>query len=194
LDLLEHGARPSLSVRSPVNIVPRDFLGIPILAWGIVLSALPTWVADAVAKLVSRLTLGSLEDLGLRQLSYGPMAQIRGDRRIPLLDVGTVAAIRRGEIEVLPGVESFDSSSARFSDAKERGFYAVVLATGYRPSIADFLEEAEALLDEEGAPRNSANLLPGLHFCGFNVVPTGMLREISREARRIARIIAGRSP
>jgi len=77
------------------------------------------------------------------------MAQIRGDRRIPLLDVGTVAAIRRGEIEALPGVESFDSSSARFTDGKDRG---------------------------------------------FNVVPTGMLREISREARRIARIIAGRSP
>jgi len=193
LDLREHGARPSLSVRSPVNIVPRDFLGLPILAWGILLRALPTRVADAVAKIVSRLTIGSLSDLGLRQLPYGPMAQIRGDHRIPLLDIGTVAAIRRREIEVLPGVESFDASTVRFSDGKERAFDAVVLATGYRPSISDFLEGAEGLLDENGAPRNGANLLPGLHFCGFNVVPTGMLREISREARRIAQMIASPS-
>src|SRR5262249_41595766 len=170
----------------------RDFLGIPILAWGIVLSLLPTGVADAIAKIVSRLTVGSLESLGLRQLSYGPMAQIRGDRRIPLLDIGTVAAIRRREVEVLPGVESFNASTVRFSDGRERAFDAVVLATGYRPSIADFLDGTEGLLDEEGAPRNGAKMLPGLHFCGFNVVPTGMLREISREARRIAQNSASR--
>src|SRR5262245_13178331 len=29
LDLAEHGARPAMALRSPVNIVPRDFLGIP---------------------------------------------------------------------------------------------------------------------------------------------------------------------
>ncbi|MDN5213149.1 NAD(P)/FAD-dependent oxidoreductase [Fulvivirgaceae bacterium BMA12] len=29
--LHEHGAKPTLSVRSPVNIIPRDILGIPVL-------------------------------------------------------------------------------------------------------------------------------------------------------------------
>src|SRR5262249_11689456 len=35
IDLAEHGANPSLSVRGAVNIVPRAFLGLPVLASGI---------------------------------------------------------------------------------------------------------------------------------------------------------------
>src|SRR5207248_10623021 len=50
IDLHEHGARPALAVRSAVNVVPRDFLGLSILAWGIVLSFLPTRVGDVIAR------------------------------------------------------------------------------------------------------------------------------------------------
>ena len=31
IDLWEHGARPTLSVRGPVNVVPREVVGVPIL-------------------------------------------------------------------------------------------------------------------------------------------------------------------
>jgi cation diffusion facilitator CzcD-associated flavoprotein CzcO len=194
IDLAEHGARPSLAVRSPVNVVPRDFLGLPILAWGLALSLLPAGAADAVGRLVSHLSFGRLERLGLAPLPYGPMTQIRRHARIPLLDVGTVARIRRGEIEVLPGVTSFGPRGARFADGAEHDFDAVVLATGYRPAVAAFLEPAAAVLDAEGIPTASgAETLPGLFFCGFHVAPTGMFREITREARRIARAIAARA-
>jgi thioredoxin reductase len=191
IDLAERGARPSLSVRSPVNVVPRDFMGLPILAWGIALSLLPLRVADAIGRLVSRLAFGRLERLGLTRLPYGPMSQIRHHHRIPLLDIGTVALIRRNAIAVLPGVESFAPTGARFTGGAERDFDAVVLATGYRPALADFLEAAADVVDADGVPRASgAETLPGLYFCGFYVAPTGMLREIAREARRIARAIA----
>jgi hypothetical protein len=33
--------------------------------------------------------------------------------------------------------------------------------------------------------------VPGLYFCGFHIVPTGQLREIGLEARRIAGHVAG---
>ncbi|MGB0911804.1 MAG: NAD(P)-binding domain-containing protein [Nitrospirales bacterium] len=49
LDLLERGARPTISVRSLVNIIPRDVLGIPILAVALMLSKLPPAVADALS-------------------------------------------------------------------------------------------------------------------------------------------------
>jgi indole-3-pyruvate monooxygenase len=38
IDLWEHGAETSLAVRSPVNVIPRDLFGIPILAIGILQS------------------------------------------------------------------------------------------------------------------------------------------------------------
>ena len=194
LDLLERGARPSLSVRSPVNVIPRDFLGLPILGWGIALSVLPVWLADAIGALVSRLTIGRLESLGLRKLPYGPIAQIHRTGKIPLLDVGTIARIRRKEIEVLPGIDSFTPSGARFSNGVERPFDAVVLATGYRPALDALLEVSEGTLDAEGAPlRSGVEALPGLYFCGFHVAATGMLREIAREARRIAKSIVRHS-
>jgi hypothetical protein len=34
--------------------------------------------------------------------------------------------------------------------------------------------------------------IPGLYFCGFHVAPTGMLREIRIEARRISKSMAGK--
>jgi len=195
IDLAEHGARPSVSVRSPINIIPRDFLGLPILAWGIALSVLPLRIADAIARLVCLLSFGRIEALGLSQLPYGPMTQIRRHARIPLLDIGTVARIRRREIEVVPGIASFNASGARFADGVERPYDAVVLATGYRPALAAFLDPAAGALDDTGRPRASGvETLPGLYFCGFYVAPTGMLREIAREARRIARAIAKRRP
>lgn len=189
IDLCEHGARPSLAVRSPVNVVPRDFLGLPILAWGIAMAVLPVRIADAIAGLVTRLTVGRLDRLGLRRLPYGPNAQIRRHGRIPLLDIGTIARIRAGEIEVLPGVDAFTDRTVRFADGVERSFDAVVLATGYRPALAGLLGAGDAL-DADGSPRRSGvETAPGLYFCGFYVSPTGMLREIAREARRIARAI-----
>ncbi|MGZ6142723.1 MAG: flavin-containing monooxygenase [Myxococcales bacterium] len=189
LDLCEQGARPSLCVRSPVNVIPRDFLGLPILAWGLALSLLPVAAGDAVARAVSRIRFGRLDAVGLRKLPYGPMRQIREHGRIPLLDVGTIARIRRGEIEVLPEIESFTRNGARFRTG-ERHFDAVVLATGYRPAVGEIVD-APGALDARGTPlRSGEETLPGLYFCGFNVVATGMLREISREAGRIANSIA----
>ncbi len=191
LDLAEHGARPSVAVRSPVNVLPRDFLGVPILGWAIALTLVPLRMADAVGRLVSRLSLGRLEPLGLPPLPYGPMTQARRQARIPLLDSGTIARVRRGGIEILPGVASLVPRGARFADGTEREFDCVVLATGYRPAVASFLGPAGEVLDAEGVPiASGVETLPGLYFCGFRVAATGMLREIGREARRIARAIA----
>jgi indole-3-pyruvate monooxygenase len=187
LDLCEHGARPSVAIRGAVNVLPRDFLGLPILLWAWLVDRLPGPLADGIARAASWLSLGRLERIGLRPASYGPLAQIRRTGRVPILDVGTVARIRRREIEVLPDIRSFAPGQVTFSDGTERPFDAVVLATGYRPALT-FLPPD--VLDAAGSPRASgAEIAPGLYFCGFHVTPTGMLREIALEAKRIAHAI-----
>jgi hypothetical protein len=191
LDLLEHDARPTLSVRSPVNVVPRDFLGLPILAWGIALSKLPLPVADGIAAIVSRITIGRLEQLGLRKLPYGPLTQLQTKGRIPLLDVGTAAQIRARQIDVLPGPSSFTPGGVVLEGVGERPFDAVVLATGFRPALHELLGPMDSLLDDDGAPRKAPPT--GMYFCGFHVGP-GMLRVIGREAERIAASISARLP
>jgi hypothetical protein len=66
------------------------------------------------------------------------------------------------------------------------------LATGYRPRVNAFLEGAPAAYGDNGTPLFSGpeTPIPGLYFCGFHVSPTGMLREIALEARRISAAIA----
>lgn len=191
IDLWEHDARPSLAVRNPVNVIPRDVFGLPVLALGIALSKLPARLADAFSAPLMRLLVGDLTPYGLRKLPYGPIAQIKKDRRIPLLDIGTLRLIKEGHVRVHPGVERFTRDGVVFADGTQKRFEAVILATGYRPRVDAFLKTAAAL-DDQGAPRASGRetTVPGLYFCGFYVSPTGMLREISIEARAIGKAIA----
>ncbi len=192
LDLVETGARPVVSVRSPVNVIPRDLLGMPILATAIPLSKLPPGLADVLSIPLLWPRYPSYRRLGLRKAAQGPFAQIRHDRTIPLLDIGTIRQIRRGKIRVRQGVRAFHGRRVEFADGSGESVDAVVLATGYRPAFEGFLEDAAAVVDARGVPLVSGGptALPGLYFCGFFLSPTGMLREIGLEARRLARILA----
>jgi indole-3-pyruvate monooxygenase len=190
VDLVEHGARPALSVRAPVNVIPRDVLGVPILAIAIPLEKLPTRLADALSAPVVRLAFGNLDRVGLQKAAEGPFGEIERRGKIPLIDVGTIGLIRKGAIEVRPGVERFDGHDVMFVDGTRDRYDAVVPATGYRPAVDAFLEGASLLTDEHGNPCQSGReVAQGLYFCGFHVSPTGMLREIAMEAKHIARDI-----
>jgi cation diffusion facilitator CzcD-associated flavoprotein CzcO len=192
IDLWEHGARPALSVRGPVNVIPRELLGIPILAISIVQRRLPPHWADAMNRPILRAAIGDLRPYGLRQLPRGPISQIERDGRIPLIDVGTIRLIKQGQISVFPGIERFSEDGVVFTDGSRRKFDAVILATGYRPRVNAFLQGAEAAYDENGRPLSTGreSAVPGLYFCGYYISPTGMLREIALEARRISDAIA----
>ncbi|MGE5264928.1 MAG: flavin-containing monooxygenase [Acidobacteriota bacterium] len=192
IDLWEQGAQPSLAVHSPVNVIPRELFGIPILAISIVQSKLPPRAADALNAPILRAVVGDLTRYGLRQLPHGPLTQIHRDGRVPLIDVGTIRLIKRGQIIVCPGIERFTEEGVIFTDGNQRKFDAVILATGYRPRVNAFLEGTPATYDENGTPTSSGQEapMPGLYFCGYYVSPTGMLREIALEARRISAAIA----
>jgi indole-3-pyruvate monooxygenase len=192
IDLVEHGVAAHLSVRSEVNVLPRDLLGIPVLQMGIAMRVLPTGVADALAAPLVRLTVGDITKVGLKKLPYGPNTQIKNDKHIPLLDIGTMDHIKAGRITVHGDIERFTDSGVVFDDDSQLDVDAVVLATGYRPALEDLLPEWAVVCGEDGRPVVSGGptALPGLWFCGQFVSPAGMLREMGLEAKRIARAIA----
>ncbi len=192
LDLAECGAESTVSIRGPVNVVPREILGVPITYLGRAGRALPLAVADRINATIVRLAVGNLARFGLRKRDDGPLAQIVQTRQIPVIDVGTIAAIREGRITVRPAIESSAHEAVRFVDGRVETFHAIVLATGYETGLdALFGDAAAALLDEQNRPQAFGNeATSGLHFCGFNVVPAGLLREIALEAPRIAERIA----
>jgi len=196
IDLWEHGAQVSLAVRNAVNVIPRELFGIPVLSIGILLSKLSPRIADAINAPILRIAIGDITKYGLRRLSYGPLTQIQRDGHIPLIDIGTIHLIRNGQVTVYKGIKQFTQDGIIFNDGKHVQFDAVILATGYRPRVNAFLTGISAVVyNENGMPFSSGyeTKIPGLYFCGYYVAPTGMLREIGMEAKRISRAIASRN-
>jgi hypothetical protein len=62
------------------------------------------------------------------------------------------------------------------------------LHTGFRPDLRQLLLDVDGVLSEQGKPlvTGQATSEPGLYFSGMVASPTGQLREIGLEARRIA--------
>ena len=192
IDLHEHGAKSNISIRNPVNVIPKEIFGIPFLNFAIPQNALPAWLADAINAPIVKLLIGDITKYGLKKLPYGPVAQTRKDGQIPLIDIGTMKLIREGHVTVYPGVKEVSENRIKFEDGREPEFDVIIYATGYRPRVDEFLQNAESAIDREGTPvqTGTESSLQGLYFCGYYVSPTGMLREIGMEARRIAKEIS----
>jgi cation diffusion facilitator CzcD-associated flavoprotein CzcO len=188
LDLAQAGVNVALAVRGPVQLLPRDLLGLPILTWAILYQHLPARLVDTINAPILRLALGSFEKLGLRRAAKGPRQMIDEDGRVPMIDVGTLGKIRDGSIKVRGGIDRLTSEGVVFDDGKNESFEAIVLATGFRPDLRRLIPDVEGVFDAHGRPRvtGAATDVPGLYFCGQTVSPTGQLREIGLEAERLA--------
>jgi len=188
LDLCEHGAKADISARSPVHVVPRELFGVPIQMMSIAMSQIPPKLAGGLAGKLLDWVVGDLSQYGLFRPTYSPITQVLEYGRIPLIDVGTVDRIKSGEIRVMPPIESFTPSGVAFKGGQEEPYHALVLATGYTASLADFVQGADELVNERGYPKATGGTAarPGLYFIGYGNPLTGALREINHEACRIA--------
>lgn len=196
IDLHEQGAKPSMSVRSAVNVIPRDIMGVPILQLGLWTSWLPPRLADKMNAPIFKALLGDIEKLGLKKLPYGPLEQIAKHQRVPLLDIGTLKLIREGHVKVFGDIDRIEGASVHFKDGGQQEFEAIVAAIGYdRGAAGDFIkvdarrfEDLNNSVDDQryfGEDR--------LYFCGFWISPTGQIREIAQDARKIVKAIAASS-
>ncbi|HEY4335446.1 MAG TPA: NAD(P)/FAD-dependent oxidoreductase [Puia sp.] len=192
IDLYEQGAVPGMAVRSPVNIVPRDLLGIiPILRVSQLLSRFPVRLADKLSSRVSRLVFGDISKLGLRKMPIGVFEQFRREGVSPVLDIGTVKHIRDGHIRIHGGIDHIDGKTVYFSDGRTEDFDAIVAAIGYYRDYAEIVDVDKSRFEDlrVSVDRQKYFGKDGLYFCGFWIAPTGTIREIALDARKIARDI-----
>jgi thioredoxin reductase len=191
IDLYECGAFPSLVVRSPIHVLPRELNGIPTQVNSLILSKLPVGLADAIAVKILNLAVGDLSAYGIRRPSIGPARQVNEFGRVPMLDIGTVDLIRQNKVIVRPGVRSLGAAGVTFVNGETHPYDVVILATGYTTGIADYLQESDKVLNEKNLPTRfgEESQIRGLYFIGFRNPITGMLREIDLEARRVSRLL-----
>ncbi len=188
LDLAEQGVAVALSVRSPVNIVHRDVLGRPTQKTTLALWRLPSALGDRLASWLCDITVGDLGRYGLRRSTVSPLRELREHGHTAVIDVGTLARIKAGEIAVFPGLRRLSEEGAEFVDGRRAPFEAIVLATGYRSGIAALFASTPVPVDASGLPSEpiGQGALAGSYFVGFDMKKPGTLRTIAQEAVRVA--------
>lgn len=192
LDLAGTAAQVTLSVRSPVNILPHELFGIPITSMGGLRKILPYRWADALTAPLLRAKIGRPEDYGLRSAAKGPAAQVIEDGRVPLIDIGTLGAIKARRITARPGIAQIDGANVIFADGTTGEFDVIILATGYRTDLQPMLPDSPEALDLQGHPKTcgAPGPVPGLYFCSYKASADGQLYQSGLEARTIVRAIA----
>ena len=186
LDLANAGVHVALAVRSPVQVLPRELLGLPILTWAIFYRRFPARMIDLIKRRYCGWPSVALKtwDCAGRPRDR---QMVEEDGRVPLIDIGTLARIRDGSIGVRGGIDRFSSDGVIFDDGRSERFDAIILATGFRPNLRQLIPDVEGVFDKHGMPLVTGEAtVPGLYFCGQITSPTGQLREIGLEAQRIA--------
>ena len=185
-DLAEHGAASvALAIRTTPPILPRDPFGMPLQRTGIMLSFLPTFVADFFAAMTAKLTVGDLTRHGMQRPAWKPYAT----KRVPVIDVGFLEALKRRKVTVRPAVERLTADSVVFADGTTEQFDAIIAATGYRTGLERLLSDSD-LLDQSSEPVATSGepaSRPGIFFIGFLHSLRGHLFESSLASRRLAR-------
>ncbi len=193
LDLAEGGAaRVRLAVRTPPHILRRSTLGRSAQANAVAVRRLPVRLVDGMARGLTKVTIPDLSAHGLPRPETGLYTRVR-QGAIPVLDTGFVKAVRKGRIEPVAAVESFDGSRVVLGDGTAITPDVVIAATGYRRGLEDVVGHL-GVLDERGAPLvhgpRELRTAAGLHFIGYTNPISGTLRELAIDARRIARAVA----
>jgi pyruvate/2-oxoglutarate dehydrogenase complex dihydrolipoamide dehydrogenase (E3) component len=193
IDLNENGAKTYISVRGPVNIVIRDFNGKPTQYTAIKLQKLPPWLNDFIANTVQKLTVGDLSKYGIQNLKMSPSAQLRELGKTPIIDLGTIDLIKKGEVNIKPGIQNFTQNGVVFENGEKQEFDAVILATGYKPEVEDFLESTEHIFNSLNLPKSPIiEQNKGLYFIGFDLYNGGVLYSIHRNSELIVKDILKR--
>jgi hypothetical protein len=123
----------------------------------------------------------NLKQLGIKQPAMGLNRMIDDTSRIPILNIGAIAMIKRGNFRVLPAVLEILPHTERFANGALHPIDAIIFATGYGSSPDKVIKGFETIADARG--------IAGLHFVGFKNPPTGALREIALKAPRVAKAI-----
>ena len=182
LDLSEHDCETYISVRGPVGVVPRDLNGRPVQLTSIQLAKLPFGFGDWLGNFIRGIYLGNLSKYGLQTPKLSPAKQLKVTGKTPVIDIGTIDQIKAGKIKVLPDVDYFYETGVAFKNGEKVALDAVVLATGYRAKVNDFMESTEGLLNKDDLPKQAIfdGQHKGLYFIGFDNYKLGGILGIIR--------------
>ncbi|MEV6527306.1 NAD(P)/FAD-dependent oxidoreductase [Longispora sp. NPDC051575] len=167
VELADH-AHVTLTSRTPVRFISQRPLGVDVHAW--------------------------LHWSGVERL---PLGERLAGRPVSVLDAGAYrAALAAARPGWRPMFHHLDAGEVVWADGTREPVDAVILATGYRPSVEHLTDlrgpDGRGPLDDAGRPlhrRGVSTTVPGLAYCGLEWqygFASATLRGVGHDARRIA--------
>lgn len=126
---------------SQVHVLPREIFGrstfelaVSMLKW------LPVWAVDIILLASARLVLGNIEKHGLKRPAMGPLQLKDTAGKTPVLDIGALHKIKRGDIKIVPGIKKFSQGKVELLNGTNLEIDSVILATGYCSNVPSWLK------------------------------------------------------
>ena len=188
LDLSENNIDVTLAVRSPITIVPRDVNGRPVQLTAKTLAKIPFGIGDWLGTQIRKVVIGDLTKYGVPLSKQHPVVQLRETGKTPVIDLGTVAHIKKGKIKIVGKIDQFYKKGVMFESGEKHEFDSIILATGYRARIEEFLENGKEFLDKYEVPKQpiGEGKFKGLYFVGFdNYKLGGILGTVFNDSKTI---------
>jgi putative flavoprotein involved in K+ transport len=193
-DLVKHGAaRVRVAVRTPPLMLPVTVGGVS-LQWFtqlLKLSPLPEGPLDRMSKVMLHKIFARnyAKQLGIPAPKYGAWEAFSGKGGTVNFDRGGIAAIKRGDFELVSALDRFDEGAAVLADGTRLRPDVVIVATGQRPGLEPIVGHL-GTVNKFGRPvahgAETAPSAPRLFFVGFRV-PPAQLADIRFDAKRIAK-------
>jgi hypothetical protein len=154
------------------------------------MAPLPAWVVDILMAATERLFLGNLSKYGLPKHPDGVATRLIQEGVAPAFDDGFVAALKAGQVTILPSVVRLDGDAVIFSGGSTIRPDAVICATGYLPGLEGLVGHL-GILDEIGRPTHTGSKHhpdhKNLWFMGMTPRLPGVFYAARGEAKQLAR-------
>jgi indole-3-pyruvate monooxygenase len=128
---------------------------------------------DATDRWIKRFA-ADLSKFSIYPEDIGAMDLEANQARVAWVDRGTIKQIKNGNIRVIPSsIKMLNYRSAGFENGETNCYDAIILATGFRPSIHTILDQADLYLnpDDRYLPKTDGKcrslIDPTLYFVGF---------------------------
>lgn len=186
-DVCTVAASTTIAARSPVLIMPRMLLGVPLAR---VLAKVerpwvPWPVARRVRELLTTLVHGRMEQWGLKTPKK---------RTHPASHPTVMAHIAWDRIRVRPGISRVDGQTVHFVDATQEEFDSVIAATGYEFDVP-FLDGDRSPVSDHAIQlyrRVVHPNWPNLYFIGlFDVSGGANIRMMDIQSRWLGAVVDG---
>lgn len=152
LDLINHGAKTSIVVRSKVHILSRGMLNLGLF----LMKYLSMEMVDSMMVMLSKMVYGDVTNYGVGRPSEGPFYMKVKYGKYPIIDVGTFRKIKSQELKVLPAeIECVSGKNVLFKNGQLHSFDSIIFCTGFKRSTHEWLKGDDYLLNDDGIPKPS---------------------------------------